>query len=95
MIRVWVPDSRTLQTVLGAARVSLECGAPKRDGDYYVVVLYGTAEEARKIAALGYKHEIDERYGDVLAERVHEVSTIDRFRGGTVKPEGLGVKRKG
>jgi hypothetical protein len=95
MIKVWVPDSRSLQSILGAARVSLECGAPKRDGDDYVVVLYGTAAEANKVAALGFKHEIDTTFGNVLAERVNEVSKTDRFRGGAVKFEGLGVKRKG
>jgi hypothetical protein len=95
MIEVWVPDAQTLRTVLGVAQVSLECGAPRRDGDQFVVVLYGSAAEAQKIAKLGYKHQIDEHYGDVLAQRQGEVSRTDRFRGGTIKPAGLGVKRKG
>ena|SRR5215467_3015296 len=94
-ITVWIPDLQALQTVLGAARLSPECGAPKRDGDQFVVVLYGPVAEARKLTALPYRNEIDPHYGDVLAQRQREVSRIDRFRGGTVKPEGLGDKRRG
>jgi hypothetical protein len=94
-IKLWIPDRAALQKVLAAGKLSIECGAPKRDGDQFVVTLYGPKAEAQQVVALGYKHDLDEHYGDYLAARQKEVSTTDRFRGGAVKPVGLGVKRKG
>jgi hypothetical protein len=93
-LRIWVPGQEALQEILSSAEVSLSCGAPKRDIDgTYVLTLYASPEEAAKIMALPYRHEADEDYGSVLAERQKEVSKKDRFRGGSVKPEGLGEKR--
>jgi hypothetical protein len=93
-ITVWVPDQKSLNEILAAAKVVTECGSPKQDSDgNFVVTLYATLAEAQKIAALNYRHEIDENYGDVLQQRQQEVSRTDRFQGGKVKPEGLGVKR--
>lgn len=93
-IRIWVPDQKALNDVLSAARVEMECGAPKRDPDgHFVVTLYATKAEALKVAALGYRHEIDDHYGDVLEEVHKAISKTDRFQGGKVKPQGLGVKR--
>jgi len=93
-ITIWVPDQEALQTILAAAHVALECGSPRRDADgRFDVTLYGSKAEAAKIAALGYAHEIDERYGDVLRQRQKEVSKVDRFKGGKIKPAGLGEKR--
>jgi len=74
--------------------MSLECGSPKRDASAnFIVTLYGAKAEAQKIANLKYKTEMDENFGNVLEERQKEVSKTDRFKGGKVKPEGLGVKR--
>ena len=93
-IKVWVPNQQALNEILLAAKVSLDCGSPRRDesGDF-VVTLYAPKAEAQKIAALKYRKEMDENYGKVLEQRQKEVSTTDRFKGGKVKPEGLGVKR--
>jgi hypothetical protein len=93
-ITLWVPDQKSLSEILSAAKVSLDCGSPKRDGDgNFIITLYATKAEARKITALGYKHELDEKYGEILKQRQQEVSKADRFQGGKVKPDGLGVKR--
>jgi hypothetical protein len=93
-ITLWVPDQKALQSVLSQARVHLDCGSPKRDADgNFIITLFAPKAQADKIAAVGYKHELDETYGDVLEERQKEVAKGDRFKGGTVKPEGLGVKR--
>jgi hypothetical protein len=93
-IQVWIPNQHALSEVLSAAKTSLECGSPKRDASgNFIVTLYGTKAEDRKIAKLKYKTEMDENFGKVLAQRQKEVSKTDRFKGGTVKPEGLGVKR--
>jgi hypothetical protein len=93
-ITLWVPDQKALQSVLSQARVHLDCGSPKRDADgNFIITLFAPKAQADKIATLGYKHELDETYGDVLEERQKEVAKGDRFKGGTIKPEGLGVKR--
>lgn len=93
-ITLWVPGQQALNDVLATADVTLDCGAPKRDIDgNYVVTLYASPGEAAKITALPYRHEADDSYGTLLAERQKEVSKKDRFKGGKVKPEGLGVKR--
>lgn len=93
-ITLWVPDQTALKAILSQATVHLDCGSPKRDADgNFIITLFAAKAEATKIAALGYKHELDEKYGDVLEERQKEVARGDRFNGGTVKPEGLGVKR--
>lgn len=93
-ITLWVPGLPALNEVLDAAKVSLECGAPRRDADgSFVVTLYASASEAKKIAALPYRQEADAGYGAVLAERQKEVSKSDRFKGGKVLPTGLGDKR--
>lgn len=93
-ITLRVPGQEALNEVLASANVGLDCGAPKRDTDgNYVLTLYASASEAAKITALPYPTEVDAEYGKVLAARRQEVSQTDRFKGGEVKPEGLGVKR--
>lgn len=93
-ITVWIPGQQALNEILSQAKVSLECGAPKKDSDgNFEVTLYASPDEAKKITVLPYQHQIDEHYGEVLAERQKEVSQVDRFEGGKVKPTGLGVKR--
>jgi hypothetical protein len=93
-LTVWVPGIEALNEILSAATVSLDCGAPSRAADgSFMVTLYASPVEAKKITALPYRCEADEDYGSVLAERQKEVSKVDRFKGGKVKPTGLGVKR--
>jgi hypothetical protein len=93
-IQIWIPNQQALNEVLSAAKMSLECGSPKRDASgNFIVTLYGAKAEAQKIAKLKYKTEMDENFGNVLEQRQKEVSKTDRFKGGKVKPEGLGVKR--
>jgi len=93
-ITLWVPDQQALNEVLSKAKVSLDCGAPRRENDgSYRVILYASPEEARKIKALGFRHEAEANFGKVLAERQKEVSKTDRFKGGKIKPTGIGEKR--
>jgi len=93
-VTVWVPDLAALNQVLSAAKVDHDCGSPKRDADgNFVIHLYATPAEAQKIIALNFRHEVDPNYGQTLEQRQTEVSTTDRFQGGTVAPTGLGVKR--
>jgi hypothetical protein len=93
-IKIWVPDQQSLKHILSAAKVELDCGSPKRDTDgNFVITLYASPQEADKIAALGYRHESDKHYDKVLEQRQTEVSKVDRFQGGKIKPEGLGTKR--
>lgn len=93
-ITIWIPGQQALNEVLSKAKVELDCGAPKRDSDgNFVVTLYASPAQAKKITALPYRHQVDENYGDVLAERQKEVSKTDRFQGGKIKPTGLGEKR--
>jgi hypothetical protein len=93
-ITVWVPDQKALKEILSLGNFSLECGTPKRDETgNFVITLYGAKAEANKLASVKYRHEFDEKYGDVLEQRQKEVSKTDRFQGGKVKPEGLGIKK--
>jgi len=93
-ITLWLPNQQALSEVLSKAHVSLDCAAPRRENDgSYRVTLYASPSEANKVKALGYRHEVDPKYGEVLAERQNEVSKTDRFKGGKVKPKGLGQKR--
>jgi hypothetical protein len=93
-IMVWIPNQKALTEVLSAAKVVTECGSPQQDGDgNFIVTLYGTPAEAQKIAALSYRHEVDVNFGELLKKAQQQVSKTDRFQGGKVKPEGLGVKR--
>lgn len=93
-ITVWVPHQKALSEILSKAKVELNCGSPRRDSDgNFVVTLFAPKAEADKVAALGYRHEVDENYGDVLEQRQQQVSKTDRFQGGNVKPQGLGIKR--
>lgn len=93
-ITLWVPDQQALNEVLAAAKVGLGCGAPRRESDgTFKITLYASPAEAKKVTDLPYRHEADENYGKVLAERQKEVSKTDRFKGGKVKPTGIGIKR--
>jgi hypothetical protein len=93
-ITLWLPDQETLNKVLSTATVSMDCGAPRRESDgSFRVVLYASPGEAQKIKALGYRQEADPNFGKILAERQKEVSKTDRFKGGKIKPTGLGEKR--
>ena len=93
-ITLWLPDQRALTEVLAQADVTLDCGAPRRESDgTFKITLYASPAEAQKITALNYRYEADADYGKVLAKRQKEVSKTDRFKGGKVKPTGLGEKR--
>ena len=93
-ITLWLPDQRALNEVLATAKVVLDDAAPRRESDgTYRIELYAAPAEAKKILDLGYRNEVDETYGEVLAMRRKEVSKIDRFKGGKVKPTGIGKKR--
>jgi hypothetical protein len=93
-IKLWVPDQKALNEILSKGQFSLDCGSPKRDETgNFVITLYAPKAEANKIKALKYRYEFDENYGDVLEKRQQEVSKTDRFQGGKVKPEGLGIKK--
>lgn len=93
-VTLWLPDQHALSRVLTKATVTLDCGAPRRESDgTYRVTLYASPPEAKKIMALNYRYEADVNYGKVLAERQKEVSKTDRFKGGKVKPTGIGEKR--
>ncbi len=93
-ITLWLPGQEALKEVLSKAKAHLGCGAPKQDSDgNYVITLYASPAEARKITALSYRSQVDENYEKVLAERQKEVSQTDRFKGGKVKPTGLGKRR--
>jgi hypothetical protein len=93
-ITLWVPDLKSLNDVLSSATVQIDCGAPKQEADgTFKITLYASPAEAKKITKLNFRHEVDEKYGEVLAERQQQVSKTDRFQGGKIKPEGLGNKR--
>jgi hypothetical protein len=93
-ITVWVPGIEAVNEILGTATVSVDCGAPRIESDgTFAVTLYASPAEAEKITALPYRHEADDTFGAVLAERQKEVSQTDRFEGGKVTPTGLGEKR--
>ncbi len=93
-ITLWLPDQHALNEVLATARVRMNCGATRRESDgTYQIELYASPTDAKKITALPYRHEVDATYGEVLAKRREDVSKIDRFKGGKVKPTGIGEKR--
>jgi hypothetical protein len=93
-LTLWLPDQQALSKVLAKAQVSLDCALPRRESDGTIrVTVYASPAEAKKIMALKYRHEADVNYGKVLAERQKEVSKTDRFKGGNVKPTGIGEKR--
>lgn len=93
-VKVWVPDQKALKEVLSVGRFSLDCASPRRDETgNFVITLYAPKAEADKLKQLNYRIEADENYGDVLEQRQKEVSKTDRFKGGKVKPEGLGIKK--
>jgi hypothetical protein len=93
-ITIWVPDVKALNEVLSVAKVKTDCGSPKRDSEgNFIVTLYGPPAEAQKIAALRYRSELDDNFGQALSDAHDQVSKTDRFQGGKVKPEGLGIKR--
>lgn len=93
-IKLWVPNQEALNEILSVGKFSLDCGSPRRDesGDF-VITLYASKAEAKKIAGLKYRHEVDQNYGEVLKQLKQEVSKTDRFQGGKVKPKGLGIRK--
>lgn len=93
-IKIWLPDQKALHQVLSAAKVQVECGSPKQDdNNFFIVTLYATKLEADKIKTLPFRNEMDEHFGDVLEDRQKEVSKTDRFKGGKIKPQGLGTQK--
>ena len=93
-VKLWVPDQKTLKDILALGHFTLDCGAPRRDATgNFVITLYGTKAETDKLKQLKLHKEFDEHYGDVLEARRKQVSKVDRFEGGKIKPEGLGIKK--
>jgi len=92
-VKVWISNLESLNKVLSTVTAHIECGGPKREGEDFIVTLYMTPSEAQKLASLGFRYEVDVTFGDVLEQRQKEVSKEDRFKGGKIKPKGLGTKR--
>ena len=93
-VKIWVPDQKALKEVLSAGQFSLDCASPQRDANgQFLITVYGPKSETDKLKKLKFRQEVDETFGDVLEERQKEVSKTDRFEGGKVKPEGLGIKQ--
>ena len=93
-ITIWVPDQVALKQILAAAKVEHDCGSPKRDDQgNFIINLYATPQEAKKITALRYRTEVDKNFGKTLKQRQQQVSKTDRFKGGKIKPSGLGIKK--
>lgn len=93
-VKLWVPDQKTLKDILSLGHFTLDCGAPRRDASgNFIITLYGTKAETDKLKQLKLKMEVNEKYGDVLEAVRKQVSQTDRFQGGKIKPEGLGIKR--
>jgi hypothetical protein len=93
-VKLWIPDQKSLNEVLSLGNFSLDCGSPKRDeSGNFVITLYGPKAETDKLKQLKFRREVDENFGNVLEQRQKEVSKTDRFQGGKIKPEGLGIKQ--
>lgn len=93
-VTLWLPDQKSLKKVLASAKTQVSCAAPQRENDgTYRIELYASPAESKKISGLGYRNEIDKTYTEVLKKRQKEVSKTDRFKGGKVKPTGLGDRR--
>jgi NAD(P)H-nitrite reductase large subunit len=93
-ITVWLPDQRTLKEILSRTEAKLGCGSPRRDTEgNFAVTLFGTSSDVNKIKELGYRNIVYEEYLENFKKRQAEVSKIDRFQGGKIKPTGLGIKK--
>jgi hypothetical protein len=94
-ITLHVPDQQALKEALALVPgVHLDCGTPRPHPEGgFVLNVFGSAADARKLSKAKVVLEIDEQYGEQLKARQAEVAQGDRFKGGTVKPEGLGIKR--
>lgn len=93
-LTLWLPSQQALNEVLASADIELSCATPQRENDgTYRVEIYTSPAESKKIVGLGYRNEVDKAYGEVLAKRREEVSKTDRYKGGKVKPTGLGERR--
>lgn len=93
-IDIWIPDPETLQKIVESTTMKLEEARPHTDENGNpIYTFYGLLPEAKKMAKMGYRYEIDETFGEELLKRQKEVSKIDRFKGGTIKPKGLGIKK--
>lgn len=93
-ITLWLPDQQALNEVLDSVHLHLNCAAPRRENDgTYRIELYASPAESKKLIAMGYRNKVDDSYGKTLEARLQEVSKIDRFKGGKIKPAGLGERR--
>jgi hypothetical protein len=91
-ITLWIPDQKALKEIVSAAHITLNCGNPKQDADgNFIITAYGSPDEVRKIIALNYKFELDEKFGDEVDQLQKQISRIDRFDGGRIVPKGLGI----
>ena len=93
-IQFWIPDQKALFSILSKAKLSLDCGSPRRDGEgNFIVTAYGNLTEANKATKLGYKFELDKNFEKTLKLRQKEITKGDPFQGGKIAPKGLGIKR--
>ena len=93
-IDVWFPDAESLQKIVESTKMKFEEAKPHTDENGNPIsTFYGSLPDAREMAKYGYRYEIDETFGEELLKRQQEVSKIDRFQGGKIKPKGLGIKK--
>ncbi len=79
---------------LPAADVEHDCGIPRARSVMEIISSTSTrARRKRRKYALNYRHEVDPDYGEILQERSRKFRQLIEFKGGTVLPIGLGIKR--
>ena len=93
MITLGITDQRELGELLTLVpKISLNCGAPRAQSDgTYRIEVFGTAADAEKLAKTGRVLTVDEDFGARTKAALASIGHGDRFRGGTIKPTGLGV----
>src|SRR3954464_5993232 len=84
-----------MKKLISSGSIDMNCGGPSQQADgTFVVEAYVPDNSVGDVRTLGFPFEVVENLSrSMLEHRQQEVGSGDRYEGGRIAPQGLGIKR--
>lgn len=92
-VSIDIKDPKEAQPLVRERGLDLVQTVILEDGKRYRLIFFLNKQEIAELEKGGYELEVGENVSEQGLKRQTEVAKGDRFDGGRVPPEGLGVKR--
>ncbi|MEW9576554.1 hypothetical protein U9K47_14425 [Bacillus toyonensis] len=84
-----------MKKLISSGSIDMNCGGPSKQTDgTFVVEAYVPENSLEEVRTLGCSFQVVENLSrSTLEFRQQEVGSGDRYEGGNIAPQGLGIKR--